>query len=106
MPETLKIENIEHMRQLQGIDDVELRESIRRLRIGDCVHLTFLSGSRPVRSKTVPVRIVAIDKDRFTGEIMESLTSLGQDHLRERSLVTFQERHVHSIPKLKPEDSP
>src|SRR5258708_6931518 len=36
----IELENIEDMRREAGIDDVELREEIRGLRVGDSVRLT------------------------------------------------------------------
>ena len=37
MQKTVEIENIEEMRRREGIEDVELREEIRGLRVGDFV---------------------------------------------------------------------
>src|SRR5437764_1036180 len=44
MRHRVKIEDIEEMRQRQGIDDAELREAIRGLEVGDLVRLTLLTG--------------------------------------------------------------
>src|SRR5436309_2910036 len=51
MRNSVEIENIEAMRLLEGIDDVELREGIRGLAVGDLVKLTLLAGGRPPRAK-------------------------------------------------------
>jgi len=42
MRSTVEIEDIEGMRQREGIDDVELREAVARLVVGDLVRLTLL----------------------------------------------------------------
>lgn len=97
MKRTFKLENIEQMRLREGIDDIELRESIRQLQIGDCVYVTFLDCSHPKRSKTVLIRLVAIHKNGFGGKLMQPLDALGPSDLRVGSLVTFRESHVHSV---------
>ena len=45
MRHTIVIENIEEMRRREGIDDVELREAIRGLRVGDFVRLRLQKRS-------------------------------------------------------------
>ena len=56
----VEIENIEEMRCRQGIDDVELREAIRGLRVGDVVRLTFLAGAGSSAGETLSVRVTSI----------------------------------------------
>src|SRR5690349_15927073 len=46
MSDVVEIQDIEQMRQQEGIDDVELRGEVRQLRAGDYVRLTFLAGPR------------------------------------------------------------
>ena len=53
----IEIEDIEGMRRLAGIDDVELRSEIRSLRLGDMVKLTFWAGPS---SECLFVRITRI----------------------------------------------
>lgn len=97
MRQTLQIENIDQLRLRQGIDDVELREKIGQLQVGDCVNLTFLKGAQQGASKTVPVQIVRIVKEKFEGKLLKSLGSLGPTDLKVGSMISFRRYHVHSI---------
>src|SRR5438477_584590 len=54
-----QIENIEELRRREGIDDVELREEVRGLGVGDVVMLTFLTGTNSFAGETLPVRITS-----------------------------------------------
>src|SRR4051794_12299675 len=71
----VEIENIEEMRRREGIEDVELREEIRGLRVGDIVKLTFLTGSHSF--ETLLVRITSIRGAAFRGKLANGPTSAG-----------------------------
>src|SRR5262245_46303721 len=58
-----EIQDVEQMRQRVGIDDVELRDEVRRLRVGDLVKLTFLAGA--ARAETLCVRSTSIRRGTF-----------------------------------------
>ena len=58
MRNRIAIENIDEMRRRQGIDDVELREAIQTLAVGDLIKLTLLTAHS---FETVLVRVTAID---------------------------------------------
>src|SRR5215472_10425257 len=64
---SIQIENIDELRRCNGIDDIELHEEIDRLRVGDHVRLTFLSGAN--LRKTLTVRITRIRAGRFRGRL-------------------------------------
>src|SRR5437879_796173 len=59
MRKPVAFEDIEEMRRLQGIEDVELREGIRQLGIGDFVKLTVLTGAKSCAGEIVLVRITS-----------------------------------------------
>jgi hypothetical protein len=102
MRHAIVIENIEEMRTRAGIDDVELREAIRGLQVGDFVRLTLLTGTmRPV-GETVTVRITRILGDDFEGRLGERPASAGLSKLRCGSLVTFTRHHIHSLAEGRP----
>ena len=56
MRSQLAIEDIEQMRIREGIDDVELREAIRKLVVGDLVKLTVFVGSTTPKMMLVRIR--------------------------------------------------
>ena len=64
----VRIEDIERLRQEAGIDDVELREGVRRLRVGDHVRVTLLAAGKPGTKETVVVRITRVDPLTALGE--------------------------------------
>jgi hypothetical protein len=96
------IENIEELRRRAGIDDVELREAIRGLAVGDLVKLTLLSGVRSAAGETLLVRITRIRGRGFRGELAQRPTSAGLSGLRVGSPVAFTAAHIHSLPKGAP----
>ena len=53
MPKPIEIENIEEMRLREGIVDVELRDQIRGLQIGDLVKVTLLAMAKSGAGETV-----------------------------------------------------
>jgi hypothetical protein len=67
MPKSVEIENIEELRRREGIVDVELREEICGLQIGDFVKVTLLTGARSC-GETVSVRITGIRGNAFRGK--------------------------------------
>jgi len=97
VPNTVTLENIEELRRQNGIDDVELREGIHRLRAGDFVNLTFLTG--PASFETLLVRITSVRGPAFRGKLAAKPTSNGLSSLRVGSAVTFTSTHIHSLSK-------
>jgi hypothetical protein len=93
------IENIEEMRRREGIDDVELREAIRALRVGDLVRLTLLTGTGPVAAEKRLVRITRIRGDDFRGKLADRPASPRGSNLRCGWPVVFTRHHIHSLPK-------
>jgi hypothetical protein len=99
------IENIEEMRQREGIDDVELREAIRGLCVGDCVWLTFLTDGQPFSGEMIRIAITRIRGRKFQGKLTRGPTSPRLSHLRRGDLVSFTADHIHSLangPTQKP----
>ncbi|MCI0639629.1 MAG: hypothetical protein L0Y72_15490 [Gemmataceae bacterium] len=103
MHEPLKLEDIEEMRRHEGIDDAELRVEIGRLKVGDFVKLTVLTGATSF--ETLLVRITSIRGSAFRGKLLaDQQTSKGFGKLRDRPAFAFTTAHIHSIPKktIKP----
>jgi hypothetical protein len=100
MTVAIEIENIEEMRQSEGIDDVELHEAIARLRVGDQVRLTFLSGAS--LRETLPVRITSIQSGHFRGRLVGPAARARLVGLRPDALVTFTAGQIHSIARPQP----
>ena len=96
----VQIENIEEMRRRQGIEDVELHEDIGRLRPGDVVKVTFLSG--PTSRETLMVRITSIRGPAIRGKLVGEPHAPGLARLRVGSLIAFCADHIHSIPGEQP----
>ncbi len=98
----IEIENIDELRLREGIDDVELHEDIGRLRVGDHVRLTFVSGAS--LRETLSVRITRIQDGRFRGRISSRAARPELLGLRADALVTFTAGQIHSIvtPPLAP----
>ncbi len=92
-----ELENIEEMRAEGGIEDVELRNDIRRLAAGDLVQLTFRCGASSW--ETLPVRITSIKRPTFRGKLTRRPATAGLRQLKVGSLVTFNAAHIHSVPK-------
>jgi hypothetical protein len=100
MPTMIEIENIEQMRQREGIDDVELRRDIRGLGAGDIIRLTLLGGAN--RCETVAVRITAVRRGVFNGELATTPTGAGLSDLHAGTALTFTAAHIHSLAKGPP----
>jgi len=96
MQTPVELQDVEQMRQRVGIDDVELREQVRRLRVGDVVRLTFLAGAG--KAETLCVRITSIRRGTFSGELVAAASSPQLAGLCRGSPVTFTRAHVHSVP--------
>jgi hypothetical protein len=94
MGKAVAIENIEEMRLRAGIDDVELRQSIRRLRIGDRVRLTLLAGPGQTAGKTLWFRITQVEGSHFRGRLAEGQ---GRPGLRLGAHLSFTAAHIHSV---------
>ncbi|HEY7154802.1 MAG TPA: hypothetical protein VH575_12645 [Gemmataceae bacterium] len=91
----IEIENIDDLRRCEGIDDVELHEDIGRLRVGDYVLLTFLSGTS--LRETLPVRITSIRGEQFRGRLAGRAARPKLLGLAPDALVTFTAGQIHSI---------
>lgn len=104
MPNPVDIENIEELRRLAGIDDVELREEIRKLVKGDFVKLTFLTETQAC--ETLQVRITSIKGTAFRGKLADRPATRGLSKLLAGTLLVFTRAHIHSLPKqqFNPED--
>jgi len=102
MRDSVVIENIEAMRRQEGIDDVDLREEIRTLAIGDFVKITFLSGGKSSGGETLLVRITSIRGSMLRGKLATRPTSTGLSDLRVGSAVAFTTAHIHSLPRGRP----
>lgn len=96
----IDIENIDELRRREGIDDVELHEDIGRLRVGDRVLLTFLSGTS-LRA-TLPVRITRIRAGQYRGRLIGTIGRPELLGLRPNILVTFTAAQIHSIARPEP----
>lgn len=87
------------MRRREGIDDVELREAIRGLRAGDCVHVTLKTDAQAFHGETVLVRITSVRARDFLGKLAHDPASAVLAHLRAGARVAFTAAHVHSLPR-------
>jgi hypothetical protein len=93
------VEDIDSMRRRQGIDDVELQEEIRELRIGDFVKLTLLSRTGSCAGETLLVRITRIRGSRFCGALAVRPTCTSLSKLRLGAPIRFTTAHIHSVAK-------
>jgi hypothetical protein len=98
LPTPVKIENIEALRYCEGIEDLELREEIRGLSVGDFVKLTFLSGP-PARGETLLVQITEIEGRAFCGTLASRPLHASLSALHSGSPVNFTASHIHSLSK-------
>jgi len=97
MRNSIEIENIEEMRHLQGIEDVQLEDEIDRLRVGDLVKLTFLTGTKAF--ETLAVKITSIQDGAFRGQLTVMPASSHLSQMRVGSRIKFTRAHIHSIVK-------
>src|SRR5262249_21493086 len=103
MRDCLEIEDIEAMRLQAGIEDIELRQDIRKLTIGDFVVLTLRCGDN-LTSETWEVRITAIRGPAFRGKLAKPL-SAGAARRRAGTRIAFGATHIHSVPKGRSSDA-
>jgi hypothetical protein len=101
MQPPVEIQDVEQLRQRAGIDDVELREQVRRLRVGDHVKLTFLAG--PAKAETLCVRLTSIRRGKYHGELVRGARTPQLAHLCSGSRITFTRAHVHSVASNPPQ---
>lgn len=94
----VSIEDIEARRRGRGIDDIELRESVRRLRAGDFVRLTLLSDPEADSGETVLVRITSVRRGGFQRRLAMRPAQAGLAQLPPGTLLAFLSSHVHSLP--------
>jgi hypothetical protein len=97
----VEIEDIEEMRRREGIDDVELREQIRGLRVGDCVKLTLMANARSF--ETMLVRITSIRGRTYRGKLAHNPATVGLTMLPAGMLLAFTAGHIHSVAKRREE---
>jgi hypothetical protein len=101
MRKAVEIEDIEQMRQSEGIDDAELRDEVRQLQPGDLVNLTLLPEGKSLGGETLVVRITNRQGHAFRGKLVSRPTSPQLAHAAGRAL-TFTTNHIHSVPKGTP----
>ena len=99
MSKRVEFEDIEEMRRQAGIEDVELREAIRGLRVGDYVRITPLTGGHASPGRTLLARITRIEGDGFRGKLAGRAASPPRRGLQVGSAVAFTAAHIHSVVK-------
>jgi hypothetical protein len=99
MRHDVAIEDIEGMRRREGIEDVELRNEIGKLRVGDIVKLTLLAGPALLTAETVRVRIDRIRGSTFRGRLTAKPASPNMAQLEIGSALIFTKAHIHSLAK-------
>lgn len=99
MRQAVAIENIEEMRRREGIEDAELWEAIRVLRVGDFVRLTLLSNTIPSTAETRLVRITRIRGDDYRGKLADKPSTAGSTQLPCGAPIVFTGDHIHSVAK-------
>jgi hypothetical protein len=100
----IEIEDIDYLRRKEGIDDVELHDEIRALRIGDYVRLTFLVRDRFISTgETLLVRITRIQGQTLSGRLTNQPISRGLAKLRIGARVSFAASHIHSVAAAPPQ---
>ena len=102
MRSLVRIENIEALRRQQGIDDVELREQIVGLVIGDVVRLTLLTGETGSSGETVSVRITRISGLAFKGKLTGRASCAELSGLPVGSPISFTAVNIHSVQEHHP----
>lgn len=99
----LQIQDIEDMRRRVGIDDADLREAIRGLRAGALVRLTLLAGVPGAVGETLLVRITSLREGTFRGKLASRPASAGLSGLRVGRRLAFTASHIHSLPRMQPD---
>jgi hypothetical protein len=95
MSNRIRIEDIEGMRKEAGIDDVDLRNAIGRLKPGDHVHLTFRAGTSS--PETLLVRVTTVNSTAFEGELAQAPVASSLQTLHVGSPMSFAATHIHSV---------
>ena len=95
----MEIEDIQHLRWKQGIEDLELGAEISSLQVGDSVKLTFRTDKESFAGETLLVRITSIRGSAFRGKLAAKPAFIGLSKLRVGSVVRFSAAHIHSIAK-------
>src|SRR5262245_52563579 len=96
------IEDIEQMRRREGIDDIELRDGVRALAVGDQVRLTLLAGDDGFAGETVVVRITEIRGAAFSGKLTRRPVAKCLADLPAGLRLDFRAGHIHSILRARP----
>jgi hypothetical protein len=99
MGDAVWIEDIAEMRRRQGIDDVDLRDDIRGLAVGDLVRLTLRADDQSPAGETLVVRVTDVAGEAFHGTLAVRPVSKGLADLRVGFPVAFTAAHIHSLPK-------
>jgi hypothetical protein len=99
MRQPINLENIAELRRRQGIDDIELRQAIRGLKIGDVVKLTHLTGEGEFMGETLLVRITSIRGSKFRGKLASKPASTHPSGLVIGTGVGFSADQIHSLAK-------
>jgi hypothetical protein len=93
----VEIEAIERMQRQAGIDDIELRDEILLLQVGDTVKLTFVKDALTLTGETLAVRITFIRGCSFRGSLTVKPTSTQLSRLLLGATIKFKAVHIHSI---------
>jgi hypothetical protein len=102
MQPAIVIEDIRELRRVEGIEDDELVAEIRGLRAGDCVRLTFETGTKPCTSETLVVRIVRVSHGKYDGTLVTGARAAALSALKSGSHVSFTAAHIHSCTTRQP----
>ena len=97
MGHTVLIEDIGGMREREGIDDVDLRDDIRGLGVGDLVRLTLKTDQSPT-GETVVVRFTGVSGAVFRGALADKPVSKCLANLGVGFALSFTAAHIHSLP--------
>lgn len=89
------LEDIESIRQEQGIDDVTLHKEINNLHRGDSVKLTLVTG--PATSETILVCITNIRGDAYRGKLTGIPAAKSRVKLPLGAVIAFRATHIHSV---------
>jgi hypothetical protein len=94
----MEFENIEEMRRSAGIDDVELRDAIQNLRVGDVVKLTLRTTPESFPGESLLIRITSIKGNVFRGKLAQTKRLSRRARVSAASLLAFTREQIHSIP--------
>jgi hypothetical protein len=92
------IEDIDNLRRLAGINDVDLRDEIRGLRAGDHVKLIFRLAAGPgTGGEPLRVRITSVRGEVYRGRLVDRPSSTALASLQAGALVRFTTGQIHSV---------